>query len=370
MALINELLDSNAIQLILTVAFGAILYFCKIRLIIVVTAITLCVGIVLSFLLVVGEVSTYSSLYRRAFFIFGDDVTSVINFGFLYVFARRKIGLSLFLLLSIFLSGGKASIILLLIMVVAFILIQRRGSERKEDFLLFFKLSLLGVLMYAVLMAVSPKILEYPSVVSFRISFTQMIGAKVSFSDHRTSCSSLSQCYKTQIESSLQDRYYTSIGGLWMMLDGGYSGNYYPNSAEKFADLMIEANPWDINTHYGLDRNNWLRMGGVHNPYMSFGSGYGPWLLLAVIGGLAVIGYIALRNLAIGESDVAAVFSIYFIVTILLNQTQSWLMSASPILVLLGVCGSHIVLTWLARTSIGLPVICAVYLQNKKDQLS
>jgi len=152
----------------MTVAFGAILYFCKIRLIIVITAIILSVGIILSFLLDVGEVYTYSSLYRRAFFIFGDDVTSVINFGFLYAFARRKIGLSLFLLLSIFLSGGKASIILLLIMVVAFILIQRRGSERREEFLLFSKLSLFGWLMYVVLMLVSPKILEYPSVVSFR----------------------------------------------------------------------------------------------------------------------------------------------------------------------------------------------------------
>jgi len=192
------------------------------------------------------------------------------------------------------------------------------------------------------------------------------IDVKISSSKHRYLCPSFSDCFKAKIERTVKDRYYTSIGGLWMTLNGGYPGKHYPNSPEKFADLMIEVNPWNINTRFGLSLKNWRKMGAVHNPYMSFGSGYGPWLLLTVIGGLTVIGYLALRNLAIGESDVAAIFSIYFIVTILLNQTQSWFMSASPILLLLGVCVSHIVLTWLARSSISSPFICAVYLQNKK----
>ena len=61
------------------------------------------------------------------------------------------------------------------------------------------------------------------------------------------------------------------------------------------------------------------------------------------------IGLVALFNLLRGENGPAAIFSIFYIVIVVFNQTQSWLMSGSLILALLGFCAFHILITWLSR---------------------
>jgi len=335
----------------LTFLFGAILYFVSARLVIVIAAVVLSAGIVLSFTLLVGEVYVYSDSYRRAVFIFGDSVTTLLLFGFLYAFATKKKWLSVLTITAIFMSGVKISLVLLLIMMAAFILIQKRGKERFVEAAQFFGLSLLSVLIYIALMQVSLQLREHPVFISLRDGAMTLIAREYAPPDHRTACNELNLfgCAEEQSRRAILQRYYSSLGGLWMTMEGGYPEKSYPNSPEKFADLMVAANPWGMNDRYGLTRTDWVRMGAVQNAYLRFGSGYGPWLLLAHVGIFLVIGYVAWRNLAKGERDASAVFSIYFIVLILFNQTQPWLISMSWILVLLGLCASHIVVTWLLR---------------------
>jgi hypothetical protein len=341
----------------LTFFFGAILYFLSARLVIVIAAVVLSAGIALSFVMLVGEAYVYNDAYRRAFFIFGDAVSTLLIFGFLYAFATKKVWLSVLALAATFMSGGKVSLVLLLIMLVAYILIQKRGKERLTEVMKFFGLSLLCALIYMVLIQASLHLMERPAFLSFRESVMQIIAREFAPPDHRTVCNELglTGCVAVRSGDAIMQRYYSSLGGLWMTLEGGYPGKSYPNTAEKFADFMLAANPWGMNDRYKLTRIDWERMGAVQNPYMRFGSRYGPWLLLAQIGIFLVIVYVAWRNLAKGESDAASVFSIYFIVVILFNQTQPWLVSMSWILVLLGLCACHIVVTGLLRSNL-LPV--------------
>ena len=248
-------------------------------------------------------------------------------------------------------SGGKISLLLLLIMMAVFILIKKQGKERFVLAAQFSGLSLGCVLIYAALMHASLQLMEHPLFISLRENIKQVIAHEYALPDHRTACHHLNLvgCIEQQSERAILQRYYSSLGGLWMTLQGGYRGQSYPNSNERFADLMVAANPWGMNDRNKLTRAQWLSIGAVQNPYLRFGSGYGPWLMLAQIGVFLAIGYIAWRNLRVGESDEAAIFSIYFLVLILFNQTQPWLVSMSWILVLLGLCTSHIVVTALLR---------------------
>lgn len=338
----------------LTFFFGTILYFFSARLVIVIASIVLSVGIVLSFTLLVGEVYVYSDTYRRAVFIFGDSVTTLLIFGFLYTFATKKKWLSALTLTAIFMSGVKVSLVLLLIMMTSYILIQKRGKERAVEAAQFLGFSLLCLLIYAGVMQVSLQLREHPVFISLRAGAMSLIAREYAPPDHRTACNELNLfgCAEEQSRRAILQRYYTSLGGLWMTLEGGYPGKSYPNSPEKFADLMVAANPWGMNDRYMLTRIDWVRMGAVQNAYLRFGSGYGPWLLLAQVGIFLIIGYVAWRNLVKGERDAAAVFSIYFIVMILFNHTQPWMESMSWMLVLLGLCACHIVVTWLLHSNV------------------
>jgi hypothetical protein len=158
---------------------------------------------------------------------------------------------------------------------------------------------------------------------------------------------SVTGCFAKQLRISGLQRYYSSVAGLWMTLEGGFPGPAYPATAKKFADLMMQKNPWGINDKYKLTYEDWLRMRAPQNPYLRFGSGYGPWLLGVLVLGFLVIGGMAAVNLAKGEIGPGTVFSTFFIVNVALNQTQSWLTSGSPILALLGFSFFHISRTWL-----------------------
>lgn len=132
-------------------------------------------------------------------------------------------------------------------------------------------------------------------------------------------------------------------------MQGGYRGARYPSSPDDFANLMVQENPWGINDKYGLDFGDWKKMRAPQNPYMRFGSGYGPWYLGFIVVAFLTIGVFAVLNLLDGETGPPIVFSIFFIVNIIFNQTQSWLTSGNPILVALGFCAFHILLTWFTR---------------------
>ena len=133
-----------------------------------------------------------------------------------------------------------------------------------------------------------------------------------------------------------------------MTLEGGFRGARY-SSPEAFADLMIERDPWGMSEKYKLTWADWKKMGSPQNPYLRFGSRYGPWLLCGMVLGFLSVGWLALANLSVGEAGPAAVFSLFFIVNILFNQTQPWLNGGSRILVALGFCAFHILTVWLSN---------------------
>jgi hypothetical protein len=369
MTFATNLLSSNAIQLALTFAFGASLCLLPVRKVVLIAGTFFAVGVILSFFFLVGEVYVYSENYRRAFLIFGDNITTILGFTFLYAIAAKRNVIALLAISGVFMSGGKASIILLLLMLSIFIIVQRRGSERRAEAVRIASLFVLGISVYVILQALSLSLMHTSGFAAARNTIVQGIVAvrQIRFSasgeasqdasdydipGFGTACSSASLCLQTQFASPLSQRYYTSLAGLWMTSQGGFTGSRFPSSPESFADLMMAANPWGMNDKYGLTWRDWRMMGGIQNPYMNFGAGYGPWALLALFAILFAIGYLAAENLGAGETDTSAAFSIFFIVTVVANWTQSWLMSGSFILVLLGLCACRILVAWVLRRNI------------------
>lgn len=373
MMFVADLLKSNAVQLILTFAFGASLCLLPARKVILAAGIFFSTGVFLSFFFLIDEVYVYSEHYRRAFLFFGDNITTIFGFIFLYAIAAKRNAFALLAISGVFMSGGKASIILLLLMLSIFIIVQRRGSERRVEAVRVLSLFGLGISVYLILQSLSLGLANTSGFIAVRSTIVEGVVAirqiRLSklfgeFDDDAMdassydmpkvgkACGSAALCLQTQFASPLSQRYYTSIAGLWMTLQGGFPGNLYPSTRESFADLMITANPWGMNDRYGLTWDNWRAMGGIQNPYMNFGSGYGPWALLFLFAILFSIGYLAAENLRAGESDTSATLSIFFIVTVAANWTQSWLMSGSLILVLLGLCACRIIVSWILRKNI------------------
>ena len=132
------------------------------------------------------------------------------------------------------------------------------------------------------------------------------------------------------------------MGGLWMTLEGGFPGKDYPNTPEKFADLMINANPWGMNERYSISREEWTKIGTVQTPYLGFGAGYGLTLMLIVVTFIGLICIAGLWLLLKTPPDPFSGLTIFFIVNATINQTQAWLVSG-PVLFTMGLCGTHIV---------------------------
>lgn len=368
MTLVEAVFSFNLVQLAATFASGAGLYvLCqRYRNIFNLVGYFLSLGIFFSFLFNVGEVYPYSDYYKRAFFFFGDDVTTIIILFFCYAVLSGNTLLAILLAASIFLSGGKVSLILLLIMICMMYL-----ANRKNDILFkknFFTYIVIGLSMYFIMLFasiitedsgfsgvvrdISRSISE---VVKTNDDGKSSIGKKSSINEKSSvdrlsrgagACKTLSRCFDTQIKAPVLQRYHSSLAGLWMTLEGGYRGSRYPSSSDDFANLMIQENPWGINDRYGLDFSDWKMMGVPQNPYLHFGSGYGPWFLGALVIAFFFIGLVAVFNLLGGENGAAIVFSIFFIVIVTFNQTQSWLTSGSPILIALGFCAYHILGSW------------------------
>jgi len=363
--LVEAVFSSNLVQLAATFASGAGLYvLCqRYRNIFNLVGYFLSLGIFFSFLFNVGEVYPYSDYYKRAFFFFGDDVTTIIILFFCYAVLSGNTLLAILLAASIFLSGGKVSLILLLIMICMMYL-----ANRKNDILFkknFFTYIVIGLSMYFIMLFASI-ITEDSGFSGVVRDISRSISEVVKTNDDGKSsineksnvdrlsrgagaCKTLSRCFDTQIKAPVLQRYHSSLAGLWMTLEGGYRGSRYPSSSDDFANLMIQENPWGINDRYVLDFSDWKKMGTTQNPYLRFGSGYGVWYLGVLVMTFLIIGLVAVFNLLGGENGPSIVFSIFFIVNVIFNQTQSWLTSCSPILTVLGFCAYHILGTWLSR---------------------
>lgn len=353
------LLESNAIQLLLTAILGAGLYFFNIRRLILAGAIFLAAGIYLSFMFMLGEVYNYSDYYRRAFFVFSDNVSTVFLFAFSCAFAMRHHVVATMCIAAMLMSGGKVSLILLLLVLTLFLFKRQRGVARKREVQRIMTPLCGGVAMYLAFLFCSNALVDTAYFEPIRKTVAYAVGPFVSgghprllgegLPNNRGACPNPSLCFETQVKGALQQRYYSSLGGLWMTMQGGFRGAAYPNSPEQFASLMVQANPWGMNDKYQLDWAKWERIGAVQNPYLSFGSGYGPWLMLLLLSGVAIVALMAWQNLWHEADDLSAMLTINYIAIAVFNQTQSWLMSGSLILALVAFCAGHVVITWATR---------------------
>ena len=302
MTLFDLFLHSNVIKMPSTFASGAGFYLLvkKYPYIFDIVGYLLTLGIFISFLFNIGEVYLYSIFYKRAFFFFGDGITTILVLFFSYAVTSGKKMLSIVTAGSIFMSGGKISLALLLLMILILVFINK-GNGR-HIFFNFSRYILFGLLIYGVMLCLSG--------IARHANLTKLDeGAPV---PGHGACRTLSNCFKTQVKESLLRRYYSSLGGLWMTLEGGFRGPLY-SSHEAFADLMIEKDPWGMNDKYKLTWVDWKKMGSPHNPYLRFGSRYGPWLLCSLALVFLSIGCLALTNLSAGEAGPATVFSLFFI---------------------------------------------------------
>lgn len=331
-------LESNLFQLTATAAAGGALWIVTrwFSSLIKIVSYALALGIIFSALLNVGEVYVYSEYYRRAFFYYSDEITTVLIFLFFYFFIKRDMALSFILLTSIIVSGGKISIIIFIIFTLFFFSVNWSycGVRLKS----FFSYLLAGLLGYAVVVVISLHIEPY--------------GAG-GFAGNNA-CRTVETCVETQIENTLRQRYFSAVAGVWMTIEGGFRGERYPETPEKFADLMMEADPWGINERYHLTREYWRKIGGVQPPYPAFGAGYGPWMLGGLLALFLVIGMGAVANLRRGARNEASLYAIFFLINVTCNQTQSWLNSGSMVLALTGACATQIIVSIMLRRSLKL----------------
>ena len=250
---------------------------------------------------------------------------------------RKKI-LAVLTGVAIFLSGGKISIILLFL--IFLVLVFTYKEKARYLFVNFSKYIVVSFGLFSALVFISG-IGEYIDTKKANLS-------KPAASNASSSILPRVGIPKNIIKNPIMMRYYSCLAGLWMTLDGGYGGTRYISS-EGFAYLMMERNPWDINEKYGLTWDDWYEIGGPQNSYLRFGSAYGPSILCLLLAGFFCIGWLGLLNLSRGEDIGTAVFSIFFIVNIVFNQTQSWLQARSRILFFLGFCAAHILIVWLSN---------------------
>lgn len=344
----TSVLNSNAVQLVLTFSLGAGLSLLPLERLILPIGAIISVCVIASFVFVIGEVYIYSETYRRAFFVFGDEITTVLGFVLLFAIATKRNALTLLTLTAVFMSGGKASFVLIVLMLSLFLFMQRRSGERYAEVRRLFGLSALAIIIYIACQSLSLSLMNTQAFISTHERLTSGLEVMRKGTTRSelprigTACANLSNCVDSQLGNPLLQRYYTSLAGLWMTMQGGFPGKSYPGTPEKFADLMVASNPWGMNDRYHLSWESWRWMGGVQNPYLGFGSGYGPIALLALGLSFLSVAYLAWSNLRSGQADASAVFSVFFIVNVIVNWTQSWLMSGSLILITLGLCCSQI----------------------------
>ena len=142
-------------------------------------------------------------------------------------------------------------------------------------------------------------------------------------------------------------RALSAVAGLWMTFEGGFPGSRYPNTPEKFADLIVKANPWGVNDRYGVTREEWMKIGTVQSPYVGFGAGYGPALLALAMGFIGAVCLVGLWVLRVRPPDTWTALTVFFIVNAIFNQTQAWL-QPGPVLLMMGICGTHILWQYLS----------------------
>lgn len=369
MNLFARLLSSNLVLLMVTfvsgMAAGVLLNRdrCRIALKVVLTFVAAC--ITLSFLFTMGEVYQYTPYYKRAFAVFGDDVATVIVFLALGALFYNRPGWFYMAVTALALTVGKTSIILFAIGLAVLIAIHR-GQRVK-----MLKRTVAAVLIAVVFYFAAGGISNLPTAQRWGVQAVAAVNGLeapnpvnpytiaelnkqirqqdgwlyAGIIQHANACPAALTCFTQQSRQAMRGRIISSIGGLWMTLQGGFRGEEYPNTPDEFADMMMQANPWGINDRLQLTREQWYNMAMPQNPFLHFGSGYG-WLgLLALLLAWGAVVVIGIRNIVHGQRGEGTVYPVYFAVIVLLNHTQTYITSFSSLLFTLGLCTGMILLT-------------------------
>lgn len=317
----------------------------------------------ISFIFDVGEVYQYSTYYKRAFANLEDDIPIIISIlAVVFLLSGSQFFLSLTLIASA-LAGGKMAIIALFLGLIAAIVLS--PGRRRQLALMCAKGVGVALIGYFLAISVSNGLSKERDGENFRsgvVSFLQHqnVGLKDARKIRRGksvlrghgSCKTSKTCFDRHIKGAVFNRFVSSVGGFWMTLQGGYPGNRYPNTPEKFADLMVEANPFGINDRFDLSRKDWLKSPPPQNAYARFGAGYGYWGLGLLLVFVSAIALMAISNVRNGETGPPLSLTIGFFLITAVDQTQPWTVAPSRIMVGLGLCTTHIVVLYLLRRRI------------------
>ncbi|MBB2670674.1 UNVERIFIED_ORG: hypothetical protein GGE44_000215 [Rhizobium esperanzae] len=332
-----QIVESNAVQMLLVSFAGVIAYgiYTFRPWLLALAGVVVAILIHFSFLFDVGEVYSYSDFYKRAFWYFGDDVTTCLAAAYIWSLLSRRPKLGCVLATAILLSGGRIGIILVIIQIG--LLYFRPNLNYRGLFTTVALTIATAVSVYYSSVLVSPTMISVGNEVAYQLGSTEPWFQKTT---NGADCLG-DYCLEYKVKRPLRMRVYGAIAGLWMTLDGGYPGSRFPNTPEKLADLMTEANPWGLNDRLGITRQDWLMVGTIQSPYLQFGAGYGPYFLIAamsIIGLICVVGFL---NLIAQPGESGSAFAIFFIVNAIFNQTQAWLLPG-PILFVMALCGTNI----------------------------
>jgi len=348
--------SSNAVQLAGTAAAGLLAYMAAARWPALLALLGYAAAALLaaSFVLDVGEVYSYSDFYKRAYSVLGDDVTTWLTPLMLWAGLSRRRMLAFAVACAILFSGTKISLVLLVLQFAVLALIHKQ--ERRALALRFATPLLLAAAVYVPLVLASPHAISAANRLADMASGAAAAGAASTpvsapaFAPTQLGKGSCREgnCLIKLLARPLRQRSVSAVAGLWMTLQGGFRGPRYPGTADKFADLMVAANPWGVNDAWGVTRDEWQQIGAVQTPYLRFGSGYGMAALAGLLLGVAGIAVLGARNIANGERDPFVAFTVFFIVNAVVNQTQPWLIRG-PILMLMGFSAAHIVARHLAH---------------------
>lgn len=331
-------LESSLLRILIILSFSVLFYiFSRWRLLLLISA-SISALVFYSFLMEVGEVYSYSGWYKRAYWYFGDDLTTWMSPLFLYAVMKRWIALAACIAGALFMSGGRIGLLLLVIQLVFAIWLYRHDAL---VCLRSFAIALLGgILIYFGTLGASPYAIKTGNDLAILITGDKEYRSFVPTVRGYGNCR-VQDCFETKIKRPLRIRALSAVGGLWMTLQGGFPGDRYPNTPEKFANLMQIANPWGINDKYNVSRAEWMKIATIQSPYLGFGAGYGPFLLLPVMAFIGAVALLGLRSLRRGPLDQYGGFTVFFIVNAIFNQTQAWLLPG-PVLFVMGFCGTHI----------------------------
>lgn len=379
-----DLFSSNIVQLALVSSAGALTGAALLwrRWLWPVALLTLLISglIFYSFLFNVGEVYQYNYYYKRAFYFIGDDIATALALLTAVALYLKPRVIFYIAMTALVMTGGKTALILFIMTVAACCIFDK--AQRAMILRHTAQALVVALVAYLAASALANHLLleegrkhsaivstwpaekqvwlqQYDEITRAFLIVREMRQAEAKVDGFSLQwfpvCEPVSACIAQQASASLSDRLYSSIGGLWMTLEGGFGSGTFPNTATKFADLMMQANPWHINDTHGLTHSDWERMGYPQNPYMHFGAGYGWGMLLALLAVWGAIIVMAVTTIKRTAFDPFSVFVAFFCVMTIFNQMQNFIVPGH-LLFMHGACAGVVLYRFIALKNIRRPL--------------